>query len=398
METLGIDFTPIWPRTPGMPEPDRQGNGTVLAFDFGEKRIGVAVGERELAQAHPLTVIRGEANAERFAAIAALIGEWQPASLIVGLPVALDGTAHAMSARCIRFANQLRGRFGLRVDYADERLSSVEAEERLRESGHDARSAKVHVDAMAAQLILQTYFETRHEARDKQHETAKDAATMPLTKLPDAEAQCAELAELIRPHLQANTVLVGIHSGGAWIAKRLRELLGEAALPDEIGLIDVSFYRDDFGAKGLHPQIKPTSIPFDVEGRPLILVDDVLYTGRTTRAAINELFDYGRPASIEARRARRSRRPRAAGGGTVQHLGRQPHRRRNAGARPRRCRAPAVEAGPCINRRANPSQQSATQRQRRTEPPALDRRTAARRASRTSSTPHRTSSKSPTAT
>lgn len=119
---------------------------------------------------------------------------------------------------------------------------------------------------------------------------------MLLTDLPNAEAQCAELADLIRPQLRANTALVGIHSGGAWIARRLRELL---QLPDEIGLIDVSFYRDDFGAKGLHPQIKPTTIPFDVEDRPLILVDDVLYTGRTTRAAINELFDYGRPASIE---------------------------------------------------------------------------------------------------
>jgi pyrimidine operon attenuation protein/uracil phosphoribosyltransferase len=119
---------------------------------------------------------------------------------------------------------------------------------------------------------------------------------MPLTNLPDAEAQCAELAELIRPQLQDNTLLVGIHSGGAWIARRLNELLD---LPGEVGLIDVSFYRDDFGEKGLHPQIKPTSIPFDVEGKSLILVDDVLYTGRTTRAAINELFDYGRPASIK---------------------------------------------------------------------------------------------------
>jgi pyrimidine operon attenuation protein/uracil phosphoribosyltransferase len=119
---------------------------------------------------------------------------------------------------------------------------------------------------------------------------------MLLTKLPDAEAQCAELAELIRPQLSPDTALIGIHSGGVWIARRLRELLG---LTDEIGLIDVSFYRDDFGEKGLHPQIKPTSIPFAVEGRPLILVDDVLYTGRTTRAAINELFDYGRPASVQ---------------------------------------------------------------------------------------------------
>ncbi len=119
---------------------------------------------------------------------------------------------------------------------------------------------------------------------------------MPIIDLPDAEAQCAELAELIRPQLQPDTLLVGIHSGGVWIARRLRELLG---LNTEIGQIDVSFYRDDFSEKGLHPQIKPSSIPFTVEGRPLLLVDDVLYTGRTTRAAINELFDYGRPASIQ---------------------------------------------------------------------------------------------------
>lgn len=114
--------------------------------------------------------------------------------------------------------------------------------------------------------------------------------------LPDAEAQCRQLADLIRPHLDHQPALVGIFSGGAWIAERLKELLD---LPDEIGLIDVSFYRDDFAEKGLHPQVKPTVIPFDVEGRHVILVDDVLYTGRTTRAAINELFDYGRPASIE---------------------------------------------------------------------------------------------------
>ena len=106
--------------------------------------------------------------------------------------------------------------------------------------------------------------------------------------LPDAEAQCAELAELIRPQLQPNTMLVGIHSGGAWVARRLGERLN---LTSPIGLLDISFYRDDFGKRGLHPQVKPTSLPFDVEGRPLILIDDVLFTGRTTRAAINELFE-----------------------------------------------------------------------------------------------------------
>ena len=142
-----------------MPERAPVQQGTVLAFDFGEKRIGVAVGERSLAQAHPLTTIRSEANAERFAAIAALIAEWKPVSLVVGLPVALDGTPHAMTARCTRFANQLRGRFGLPVESAEERLTSVEAEELLREAGHDARKARDHVDAMAAQIILQCHFE-----------------------------------------------------------------------------------------------------------------------------------------------------------------------------------------------------------------------------------------------
>jgi putative Holliday junction resolvase len=144
-----------------MPEaaPANSAGGTVLAFDFGEKRIGVAVGESLLRQAHPLTVIHGEGNAERFAAIAALINEWQPVSLLVGLPLTLDGEAHAMTARCIRFANQLRGRFGLCVNYADERLSSIEAEERLRAAGRNAKQARAHIDAVAAQLILQCHFD-----------------------------------------------------------------------------------------------------------------------------------------------------------------------------------------------------------------------------------------------
>lgn len=143
-----------------MPDSPLRPTGTLLAFDFGEKRIGIAVGEWALAHAHPLTTIRSEVNAERFALIAALIAEWKPVRLIVGLPVALDGTPHAMTARCTRFANQLRGRFGLPVDYAEERFSSVEADERLRAAGHDARSAKEHVDALAAQIILQNYFES----------------------------------------------------------------------------------------------------------------------------------------------------------------------------------------------------------------------------------------------
>jgi putative Holliday junction resolvase len=136
--------------------------GTVLAFDFGERRIGVAVGEIALSQAHPLTVIAVPSNDERFAAIAALIAEWQPTRLVVGMPSHLGNidTPHTMAARCKRFANQLHGRFGLPVEFADERLTSLDAESRLRETGHDAKSAKAHVDAVAAQLILQTWFES----------------------------------------------------------------------------------------------------------------------------------------------------------------------------------------------------------------------------------------------
>ena len=146
-----------------MPEAPVRQAGTILAFDFGVKRIGVAVGEWPLAQAHPLTTIHGEANAVRFAAIEALLKEWRPVSLVVGLPLALDGSAHEMTARSTRFANQLRGRFGLPVHYAEERLCSVEAEGRLRAGGHNAKSAREHVDALAAQIILQCFFERLSE-------------------------------------------------------------------------------------------------------------------------------------------------------------------------------------------------------------------------------------------
>jgi pyrimidine operon attenuation protein/uracil phosphoribosyltransferase len=113
--------------------------------------------------------------------------------------------------------------------------------------------------------------------------------------LPDPEVLCAELVRDLKPHVTADTALVGIYTGGVWLAERLHAALG-IALP--LGVLDISFYRDDFDKAGLHPQIKPTRIPFEVEGRHIVLVDDVLYTGRTVRGAMNELFDYGRPASI----------------------------------------------------------------------------------------------------
>ncbi|MBB4864293.1 pyrimidine operon attenuation protein/uracil phosphoribosyltransferase [Pseudomonas nitritireducens] len=88
---------------------------------------------------------------------------------------------------------------------------------------------------------------------------------------------------------------VGIHTGGIWVAQELLKALGS----DEIlGILDVSFYRDDFSRSGLHPQVRPSELPFEIDGQHLVLVDDVLMSGRTIRAALNELFDYGRPASV----------------------------------------------------------------------------------------------------
>src|ERR1700690_1417537 len=114
--------------------------------------------------------------------------------------------------------------------------------------------------------------------------------------LPDAEQLVVALAGKLRPALTPSTALVGILTGGAWIAEKLNAALG-GTLP--IGTLDISFYRDDYGEIGLHKHIKPSSIGFDVGGRDIVLVDDVLYTGRTVRGAMNELFDYGRPASIK---------------------------------------------------------------------------------------------------
>jgi len=113
--------------------------------------------------------------------------------------------------------------------------------------------------------------------------------------LPDAEALLDELLRQIAPTVAKSTALIGIRTGGVWIAERLHEALG---LDTALGTLDVSFYRDDFEQRGLSSQVRPSTIPFSVDGQDLILVDDVLYTGRTIRAAMNELFDYGRPASI----------------------------------------------------------------------------------------------------
>lgn len=141
-----------------MPEALVAASGTVLAFDFGIRRIGVAVGESMIGLAHPLTEIAGEETEPRFAAIGRIIEEWKPQHLVVGLPLAADGTEHDLTRRAQRFARQLEGRFGLPVSLVDERYTSVEAEAGLRESGARKALREKRIDSAAAQLILQQFF------------------------------------------------------------------------------------------------------------------------------------------------------------------------------------------------------------------------------------------------
>lgn len=140
---------------------ERQGRpeGTVLAFDFGTRRIGVALGNTIVRSAHPLTTIAAEAKEARLAAIGALVAEWKPAALVVGRPVHADGAAHATTARAERFAQTLARRFGLPVDRVDERFTTREADVRLRERGVRGDARKAARDAVAAQLILQAWFD-----------------------------------------------------------------------------------------------------------------------------------------------------------------------------------------------------------------------------------------------
>ncbi|MBK6637426.1 MAG: Holliday junction resolvase RuvX [Rhodocyclaceae bacterium] len=140
-----------------MPEPGI--DQTVLAFDFGIKRVGVAVGESRLGSGRPLLTISHEANDARFAAIAKLIAEWRPGRLVVGRPLNDDGSAHDMTARCERFAQQLAGRFRLPVSLVDERFSSLAADDALRARGQtDWRARKQGLDAESARVILDCWF------------------------------------------------------------------------------------------------------------------------------------------------------------------------------------------------------------------------------------------------
>lgn len=140
-------------------------SGTYLAFDFGVKRIGVAVGNSISQTTQPLLTLHEEQNDRRFAAIAALIKEWQPAAMVVGLPCNDDGTPHEMTSLSRRFANRLKGRFNLPVILVDERYTSASASSYLSDKGVHGMKQKPMLDQIAAQIILQAYFEEPGKAQ-----------------------------------------------------------------------------------------------------------------------------------------------------------------------------------------------------------------------------------------
>ena len=116
--------------------------------------------------------------------------------------------------------------------------------------------------------------------------------------LPSVESLIEKLSQALTPYFSSSTtqpIIVGIETGGVWIAERLRQRLAPGA---ELGRLNISFYRDDFTRSGLHPTVKPSSLPMDIDDKTVLLIDDVLHSGRTVRAAMNEIFDYGRPQRI----------------------------------------------------------------------------------------------------
>ena len=139
--------------------PAHADRGTVIGIDWGERFIGIAIGERETRTAHPLTHIKAVARAERFAAIERIVNEWKPVLAVIGLPVHDDGRAHALAPRTVRFARALEGRMRLPFVLVNEYLSSAEASAALARSGHGGRAAKDDVHAAAATVILQNYLD-----------------------------------------------------------------------------------------------------------------------------------------------------------------------------------------------------------------------------------------------
>ena len=142
--------------------PEQLPAGAVLAFDFGKKRIGVALGNTAVGVAHPLATVDSEVTERRFALIGQLIQTWQPVLLVVGLPLHSDGTAHELTQLSQRFARRLSGRFNIKVIMKDERYTSETASATLREAGVTGRKQKALLDQVAAQHILQSFFDEQY--------------------------------------------------------------------------------------------------------------------------------------------------------------------------------------------------------------------------------------------
>ena len=142
--------------------PDQLPAGAVLAFDFGKKRIGVAIGNTAVGVAHPLATVDSEVTERRFALIGQLIQTWQPVLLVVGLPLHSDGTVHELTQLSQRFARRLSGRFNIKVIMKDERYTSETASATLREAGVTGRKQKAVLEQVAAQQILQSFFDEQY--------------------------------------------------------------------------------------------------------------------------------------------------------------------------------------------------------------------------------------------
>lgn len=134
-------------------------SGTLLAFDFGTKSIGVAIGQRITGTARPLTAIKAQDGTPDWKLIEKLLKEWQPDEVVVGLPLNMDGTEQPLTARARNFANKIHGRFGVKIQLHDERLSTVEARSGLFEHGGFRSLTKGNVDSASAVIILESYFE-----------------------------------------------------------------------------------------------------------------------------------------------------------------------------------------------------------------------------------------------
>ncbi|MEZ2583319.1 Holliday junction resolvase RuvX [Kluyvera intermedia] len=134
-------------------------SGTLLAFDFGTRSIGVAIGQRITGTARPLTAIKAQDGTPDWNIIARLLKEWQPETVVVGLPLNMDGSEQPLTARARNFANKIHGRFGVAITLHDERLSTVEARAGLFEQGGFRALNKGSVDSASAVVILESFFE-----------------------------------------------------------------------------------------------------------------------------------------------------------------------------------------------------------------------------------------------